>query len=456
MNLLKLSWANIRFKPLNTLLSIVLLSFGIGIITLMLLLEKQLGEKFNRNIKDIDFVLAAKGSPLQSILANVYHVDVPTGNIKVADAERIIKNPMVELAIPLAYGDNYEKWRIVGTNHFYPEHYGCTLKEGQLFEQPFEATIGSLVAKETGLKMGSTFTSSHGFDNANDEGHHHDKPYTVVGIFEQSGCVIDNLILTPVESTWMVHETHEVDEEKTKHETASAIHEEIVPEDIHDTDLDLPEPNNSNTEGLSGDEVMKQMAAESNMIMPGRGKKKDDHREMTAYLIIKRNRGAFGLLSNMTKDTTMELANVAVQNNRLLNNFGIGMDTILAIAILISIISFISIFISLYNSLKERKYELALMRTMGASRAKLFSLILLEGLLLVVLGYLVGVILSRVGLLILGGLVKENFHYSISDMGITFPELVLLGVTLLVGVVASLLPALRALQIDISKTLSNG
>ena len=103
MNLLKISWANIRYKPMNTLLSIVLLSFGIGIISLMLLLKQQIGEKFDRNIKDIDFVLAAKGSELQSILANVYHVDAPTGNIKVADARRIIRNPMVQDSINLSY-----------------------------------------------------------------------------------------------------------------------------------------------------------------------------------------------------------------------------------------------------------------------------------------------------------------------------------------------------------------
>jgi putative ABC transport system permease protein len=447
MNLLKIAWSNIRFKPMNTLLSIVLLSFGIGIITLMLLLEKQLGDKFNRNIKDIDFVLAAKGSPLQSILANVYHVDVPTGNIKVADAERIIKNPMVEKAIPLAYGDNYEKWRIVGTNADYPSHYGCAVKEGKMFEEPFEATIGALVAKETGLKLGSTFVSSHGFDNADGDAHHHEKPFTVVGIFETSDCVIDNLILTPVASTWLVHENEEVEKKPI---------EEITPEASDAPAPPTPTSNEDDGKELTGDEVMKQMAAEAKMIMPGMVKKVDNNREMTAYLIIKRNRGAFGLLSNMTKDTNMELANVAVQNNRLLNNFGIGMDTIMAIAILISVISFLSIFISLLNSLKDRKYELALMRTMGGTRSKLFALILLEGLVLVSLGYVVGLMLSRLGLVVLSSFIQDKFHYNISDLGITKADLALLAITILVGIVASLLPAMKALKIDISKTLSNG
>lgn len=85
MNLIKIAFSNIRSKPQNTFLSVILLAFGVGIISLLLLVENQLTEKFNRNIKDIDFVLAAKGSPLQSILANVYHVDAPTGNISIEE-----------------------------------------------------------------------------------------------------------------------------------------------------------------------------------------------------------------------------------------------------------------------------------------------------------------------------------------------------------------------------------
>jgi putative ABC transport system permease protein len=409
MNLLKISWSNIRFKPMNTMLSIVLLSFGIGIISLMLLIQDQLGEKFNRNIKDIDFVLAAKGSPVQSILANVYHVDAPTGNIKITDAKKIVRNPMVQDAIPLAYGDNYEKFRIVGTNHKYSEHYGCVIKEGVLFDKPFEATIGSRVAKQTGLKLGSTFTSVHGFDYAQDgdpDAHHHDKPFTVVGIFEESSSVIDNLILTPVESIWLVHDHG--------HGEADHVHAEG---EAHDP---------------------------------------DEGKEVTAYLIKKRNKGAFGLLSKLAQNTTMQLANVAVENSRLIDNFGIGMSTITAIAVAIMILSFVSIFISLYNSMKERKYELALMRTMGGTRRTLFTLILQEGLILVLLGFALGLILSRAGLLVLSSSMSENFNYSFDKLGITMNEVYLFGLTLLIGIVASLLPALRALRMDISKTLANG
>ncbi len=182
----------------------------------------------------------------------------------------------------------------------------------------------------------------------------------------------------------------------------------------------------------------------------------DEGQEVTAYLIKKRNQGAFGLLSRLTQDTTMQLANVAVENSRLIDNFGIGMSTITAIAIAIMVLSFVSIFISLYNSMKERKYELALMRTMGGTRRTLFALILQEGLILVILGFALGLILSRVGLMVLSSAMSENFNYSFDKLGITMNEVYLFALTLLIGIVASLLPAFRALKMDISKTLANG
>ena len=405
MNLVKISWANIKAKPLNTFLSVVLLSFGVGIISLLFLLEKQVTEKFNRNIKDIDFVLGAKGSPMQLILANVYHVDAPTGNIKVADAQKVIKHPMVKEAIPLAYGDNYEKWRIVGTNYKYPEHYDAKLASGRLFTAPFEATLGARVAAETGLKVGDKFTSVHGFDSqANDEdAHHHDHPFRVVGILEQNNSALDNVILTPVESVWLVHDHDH------SHEGEAA--------DNHDHE--------------------------------------EPEREMTAYLLKKRNPLAAMMLANVVRETNMQLADPAIEMNRLSENFGMGMDTIKAIAVLIMVLSFISVFISLYNSLKERKYELALLRTMGGSRGKLFALILQEGLLLVIIGFFIGTVLSRIGLLVLSSVLKENFQYELNEMAITSGEIALLAVTLLVGIMASLLPALRAVKMDISKTLAN-
>ena len=103
----KLAWKNIWFKPLNTILSVILLTSSVAIITTLILVEKQFEEKFASNIEDVDLVLGAQGSPLQLILSSVYQVDAPTGNINYDSAKVWMEHPFVEKAIPLAFGDNY-------------------------------------------------------------------------------------------------------------------------------------------------------------------------------------------------------------------------------------------------------------------------------------------------------------------------------------------------------------
>lgn len=394
MNLLKIARRNIASKPLNTFLSLVLLAFGVGIISLLLLLEVSLQEKFDRNIKDIDMVLGAKGSPLQLILANVYHVDAPTGNISRSEAEKVARHPYIEDAIPLAYGDNYRGYRIVGTEHKYHEHYEVEVAEGRLYEKVYEATIGAKVAKETGLGIGDTFFSAHGLTDETDV--HKDHAFTVVGIYAESGSVVDQLLLTPMESIWGVH---------------AHVEEET-------------------------------------------GEKPDE--EITAMLLKKKNPLAVMVLPKMLQDSNMQIALPSIEINRLTQNFGIGMDTVEAIAILIMALSFISVFISLYNSMRERKYELALMRTMGATRGSLFTLIILEGLVLTIAGMLIGLLLSRVGMTALANVMESEFRYDLGDLGVLASEWQLLGITIFVGVLASLLPAISAVRLDISKTLADG
>jgi len=393
MNLFKISWSYIKSKPLDTSLSLLLLAFGVGIISMLLLVEVQLKSQFERNIKDIDLVLGAKGSPLQLILSAVYHIDAPTGNISKTEADRIIKHPFVKAGIPLAYGDNYLNYRIVGTTDAYINHYGAEMESGKAWESDFDAVIGSRIAAREGLKIGDKFYSSHGLDQEGEQ--HEDHAFTVVGILKKNSSVLDQLVLCSIESIWKVHEHGDS--------------EEVLEED----------------------------------------------KQYTAVLLEKKNPMAILTIPQLLIDSNMQVALPAIEINRLNQNFGIGMRTIRSIAIVIMLLSFVSVFISLYNSLKERKYELALMRSMGGSRSTLFRLILQEGLILTGIGFLLGIILSRIGLLLLSGMLQEEFNYSLDEMGMLSEEYILLAVSLLVGIMASFLPALKAVRMDISETLSD-
>ena len=430
MNILKLALKNIRHQWLDSALSILLLAFGVGAISMLLLVEKQTTEQFNKNIKDIDMVLGAKGSQLQLILANVYHVDAPTGNIKVGDAKIITKNPTIETAIPLAYGDNYQQWRIVGTDANYALHYEMVLNQGQAFSKEYDATIGAEVAQATGLKLGDTFLSTHGLDKEQgDEEHAHHHEYTVVGIYEKSGTVIDKLILTPLETIWHAHEEEPA--------------ENVVAQEPDTTLQPAPIP------AIKKGPMM--------MLRPAHAPKAEpnDNKEVTAYLLKKRTPMAQIILPNLIKDSKMQLALPAIEINRLSQNFGLGMDTVQAIAIVIMALSFVSIFVSLYNSIKKRKFELALMRTMGASKWKVVKLIQFEGLIITSLGILIGLALSRVGLSILSNQLNNSFHYQFQINDGSVQEVALVVITFMGGILACAIPAYQAYKLDISKTLSN-
>jgi putative ABC transport system permease protein len=155
MSLLRLSLAYIRARALNATLNLALLVLGVGTIVLLLLFSVQLEDRLTRDARGLDLVIGGKGSPLQLFLSSIYHVDFPTGNIPLTEAERWAAHPLVAEAIPLALGDSLAGFRIVGTEHAYAEHYGAELADGRLWQNPFEATLGALVAANTGLRATS-------------------------------------------------------------------------------------------------------------------------------------------------------------------------------------------------------------------------------------------------------------------------------------------------------------
>ena len=178
------------------------MSLGVGIISLLILLNNEMKQQVKNNLKEIDMVVGAKGSPLQLILSSVYHIDNPTGNIPLSSINKLKKNRMVDLVIPLSYGDSYEGFRIVGSTHDYIDLYNAEIKEGRRWEGVFEVVVGSEVAKTRNLQIGDNFYGSHGLLKG---GHvYNNYSYNVVGILTFSGTVIDKLILTDYH-VWDVH-----------------------------------------------------------------------------------------------------------------------------------------------------------------------------------------------------------------------------------------------------------
>jgi putative ABC transport system permease protein len=443
MSILQLAWRNIIKNPLNLLMSIILFGLGVGLISFLLLFNHQLKDKFDKNLAEIDLVVGAKGSPLQMILCNMYHVDNPTGNIPIKNAALLLKDlhPLIKKAIPLSLGDNFKTYRIVGTNHDFPALYSAKLNEGKLWAKDFEVTIGKSVAEETGLKLGDKFVSSHGFiadDHAHDE-----QSFVVVGILEGTGAVVDQLILTNTASIWLVHAGHgdeaedNASEDNHNHEAEGheghAHEEQAQTEDNHEHG-DSHQHDNSNADLLHHQD-----------------------QEITSVLIQYKSRTNFQALNfgrNINENTEMQAASPAIEINRLYNMIGVGTEALRWLAILIAMVSALSIFISLFKSMRERKYELAIIRVLGAGRIKVFMLIILEGLILAIIGFLIGTALSHIGMELVAKYLKADFRYSFTGWKFLDEEWWVLGVSLILGIIASIIPAIQAANTDINKTLS--
>ena len=212
MNIFKLSFKNIFHKPVGTILSIVLLTLAVGIISILIHVNSSIENQMNKNLKGIDMVVGAKGSPLQLILSSVYHVDSPTGNISLADAKSITNNRMVKNSTKLSFGDNHKGFKIVGTEKSVLELYNCNIENGRVWEKSLEAVVGKKAAEILNLKIGDEFISTHGLGDYGES--HEDSKFKVVGVLDYSGSVDDQLILTSLKSVWDIHKEHDHDDDE--------------------------------------------------------------------------------------------------------------------------------------------------------------------------------------------------------------------------------------------------
>jgi putative ABC transport system permease protein len=397
MNIWSISLQNIKSKPLYTFLSVFIASLSIALLLGTQQLKRSFENQIENNLGKIDVVVGAKGSPLQLVLASVLHLDNPTGNISYKKALKISKKPLIKSAVPISYGDNYKGYRIVGTTHEYIALYDGELKKGHLVENAMQVVLGNSVAQKLNLKIGDTLLSAHGLvENSIEE---HDELLTVVGILKPTKKVIDRLILTNLESIWNVHH-----------------HKSEVNHEGHDYGKSI------------------------------------DEKEITSLLIrFKSPRGLLPFLRRINERTNMQAALPKYELHKLYEYTSIGFKTISLIAYLILVISCITLFISLYKMVKERAFDLAILRTYGASNFQLIKMVFYEGFIVVFSSFLLGFLLLKIGFRFVEANDQQNIF-----IALPFQDLLQLGFLILMMVIISVSCAIYPIiKMDVSKILSN-
>ncbi len=422
-----LALAYLRDRAGQSLLNVLLLALAVASLVALLLVSTRVEDRFARDSAGIDLVVGAKGSPLQLILSAIFHLDQPTGNVPLAALAMLRADPGVARAIPLALGDSFRGFRIVGTEPAFLDLHGSRLAEGRPWRAPMEAVLGAEVARRTGAAPGQKFLGSHGLGADSGEAMAHDHaPFTVTGILAPTGTVADRLILTSVESVWDVH--------------GIAHPEPSAPGHAHGDARDGAHDHAHGPVAPASPPLAARAA-------PGA--------DVTAILVsFASPAAAIRLPAAINRQTALQAAVPAQETARFLSLFAGAIAGARVLALLIAAAAALSIFTVLLAAARTRAGDLALLRVMGARPSTVFGTVLLEGLLVAAAGALLGLLIGHLAVELAARAFPALAGIGVTGLGVLPAELAILAGALGLGALAALLPAAAVFRADLAATLA--
>ncbi|UXH80316.1 ABC transporter permease [Roseateles amylovorans] len=461
LTLPRLAWRYLWARPMLTALNLLLLSLGLAAIGFVVLVSEQLERGLKRDLAGIDLVIGAKGSPMQILLAGVFHLDQSTGNIPLATLAQVKAQPLVAQAVPISLGDSFRGFRIIGTTPDYFALYALPLAEGQVWSGPMQAVIGAEVARRTGLKPGETFHGTHGLG---EQGDAHAQAYTVVGVMAATGGVADRLVLTDLTSVWEAHAQHGHGTSAAGVPTAahgderdwSARHgpqaDRAKPADHHGRDDRTGHAERAEHVEHAGPVDVADPSDQS-----GHGDRAEhaaDDREISMLLVRYKGPLAAVMLPRWVNAQAGLQASVpALETARLLSMLGVGIEVLRGFGLVLLVAAAMSVLVALLHAVRERQSDLAMLRMLGATPGRVAGLIGLEACMLAALatGLALGLAHALVGALGMVLSAQQSVRLSagwLSPWELTVPVLAF-GLALL----AAAWPAWRGYRLDVTDLL---
>ncbi len=435
MTLWKIALRSVQHRRLSSGLTALSISLGVGLVVAVMVIHGVIDESFKRSAQGYDLIVGAKGSRLELVLNTVYHLGKPIGTIPYDYYLDLVEGRFsseVELAVPTCMGGNYKGYRVVGTTPAmfdeleYRDGKKYRFAKGENFSYGgfYEGVVGATVARKTGLKVSDTFRPVHGVEA--EQGEKHDA-FTVVGILAPTGTPNDRALFINIEGFWRIHahEHHEGEEQSQ-------------PE--HGTEADSP-PAGSQPDEHGLDDVG------------------DEARRVTAILVCtdrRRIARAQALPKLINKESDAQAVAPAEEITRLFEGIvGNVQLVLLVLAVLVVMVAGIGMMVSIYNSMSERRHEIAVMRALGARRSTVMAVILMESILLSLGGGLLGVLLGHALTGILAPTIMEHTGVVVSAFQFRPSELILIPGLIIMASLVGYLPAVVAYRTDVADSLAS-
>lgn len=417
MSLVKIAWRSIQQRALASGLTAVSMGLGVALVVAVLVVYAVVDQSFRRGGEGYDLIVGAKGGKLQLVLNSVYYLSEPVGNIPYSYYKELTEGQFaldVLTAVPICMGHSYKGFRVVGTVpdmfdklvYLGGRKYRFAQGENFKLENPFEAVVGAAAAKETGLKVGDKFRARHGVAETAEA---HPQEFTVRGVLAHTGTPNDRALFVNMEGFYQIH-----------------AQQQGGPSGTQDHDPNL---NHSH-----------------------------DAREVTAILVVadERRPGRKLVLQRQINDGPVaqavipsmviaELFEGIVGNVQLI---------LLLMAVLIVVVAGLGIMVSIYNSMSDRRHEIAVMRALGASRLTVMLVILLESILLSLGGGLLGLVLGHGLIGVLAPLIMQHTGVAVGPLQFRLVELVLIPGLIALASLVGYLPAVAAYRTDVARWLT--
>jgi putative ABC transport system permease protein len=403
-----LAWRNLRAQRLTSLILIIIIALAIALPISVLVLGDAARQSIIRASDPFGMlVIGAKGSAQQLVINTLLMQGLPVGNISIGVYDALRKDDRLSLMVPLAMGDSVGGARLIGTSEALLEirtdvnaEPSFRVVEGRYFAADFEAVLGSRAADGLGLTLGDQFLAQHGVERglASDV---HQEPYTVVGIFAESGTPYDSAVFVTVNSIWRAHE------------------------------LDADDP--MNAFALGGAALGGQLTAL--LVRP--------------VSFVEGNR----LWQEFATGTVAQAAFPGQEIGGLFDLFRTAESVLTAVGYLVLVMSGLVVFLSMYNAIRAREAAFAILRTIGGGRGSVFRMVILETLLLTLVGALLGRVLGYGIAWAVSGVLGAQTAIAFTVRFLPELEPFLWLATVVLGLLAGVLPALYAYRINAAAKL---